>query len=441
MSRIAVIGAGVSGLICAFRLAERGHNVTVFERTSEPGGLAASFQHGDATIDRHFHFICPPDAAYLQLLDDLGCSARLRWRRTTMGVFRDGEHHRFGTPGSLLAFTPLTARDRIRFALATLRARSRSAWEDLDSISAREWLVAEQGERCYDVVWRPLLEMKFGDAADRVSAAWMWARIDRVARSRRGLLGHERLGYLEGGTATLVRALIERIEAAGGAVHLGCAVHAVAIEGGRVTGIETGDGPAAVDGVVSTIAPPALARIAPGLPGEYARLLGGIEYLGVADWVLLSEASLGRDFWLNTSDARVPFPGVITYSKLDPLTALGGLHLHYVPQYLSAAALAAGPATDDALVRVLRALDVIRPGFSDGIAEARVFVERWAQPVYDTGYARRLGAHLGPETPVAGLWRADMSQVYPHDRSIVNAAAHATRLARALGEGTDGILR
>lgn len=440
MSRIAIIGAGVSGLICAFRLSGQGHHITVFERESEPGGLASSFDFGGVAIDRHFHFICPPDSAYLQLIDDLGLPPRLRWRHTSMGVFREGEYHRFGTPASLLAFTPLGPADRVRFALATLRARSRAGREDLDGVSAREWLIAEQGERCYDTVWRPLLEMKFGAAADRVSAAWMWARIDRVARSRRGLLGRERLGYLEGGTATLIGALLERIQAAGGEVRLACPVERVVIEGERVTGLATAGGVEAFDIVVSTIAPPLLARLAPALPPGFAAPLGGVEYLGVADWVLLSEVPLGDDFWLNVADARIPFPGVITYTRLDPLPALGGLHLHYVPMYQSADALAAGAATDDALVGVLRALDIIRPGFSGGIVEARAFVNRWAQPVYDVGYARRLASLLRPATPVAGLYRADMSQVYPHDRSIVNAAAHATELARAVGRHADGIL-
>ncbi|MFA4916997.1 MAG: FAD-dependent oxidoreductase [Syntrophales bacterium] len=39
--KIAVIGAGPGGLTCAYHLALKGHNVTIYERFGEPGGMAA----------------------------------------------------------------------------------------------------------------------------------------------------------------------------------------------------------------------------------------------------------------------------------------------------------------------------------------------------------------------------------------------------------------
>ena len=439
MSRIAVIGAGISGLACALRLSERGHRVTIFERDDEPGGLAASSRVRGVAIDRAFHFICPPDAAYLQLIDDIGVADELHWQRTTMGVFRDGVAYRFGSPSALAAFSPLPIPDRVRFATATLHARLRTDWDDLDALTAREWLIAEQGPRCYEVIWRPLLEGKFGVDADEVSAAWMWARIDRVARSRNGVMGREHLGYLTGGTATVVEALIGRIESSGGDVRLDTPIEHLAIADGRVAGVRSSHGDEAFDAVVSTVAPPLLTRIAPGLPKDYREALDSIGYLGVVCWVVLAHVPLSPHFWLNVDDPRAPFPGVITYTQLDPMPTLGGLHVHYIPRYLGHPELEAA-GSGAGMEAVVRGLDAIRPGFSEHIEEVRVFVRPWAQPIYVAGYARRFASLASPATPVAGLFRADMSQVYPHDRSLVNAAAHASVLAEALGPGPAGIL-
>ena len=41
-------------------------------------------------------------------------------------------------------------------------------------------------------------------------------------------------------------------------------------------------------------------------------------------------------FWVNANDPRVPFAGMIEYTNLNPLPELGGDHILYVPQYLSA---------------------------------------------------------------------------------------------------------
>src|ERR1700683_3995753 len=91
-------------------------------------------------------------------------------------------------------------------------------------VSAKRWIESWCGTKVYDAMWRPLFDLKFYEFADNISAAWLWTRIKRVGTSRESLF-QEELGYIDGGSETLVRALVDAIEKKGGGVR----------RGGRVT--------------------------------------------------------------------------------------------------------------------------------------------------------------------------------------------------------------
>ena len=55
---IAIIGAGLAGLSCAYDLAKEGYSVTIFERDDQIGGLAGSFSLGNGTtVEKFYHHL------------------------------------------------------------------------------------------------------------------------------------------------------------------------------------------------------------------------------------------------------------------------------------------------------------------------------------------------------------------------------------------------
>lgn len=68
-----------------------------------------------------------------------------------------------------------------------------SYWPGIGDRDAIEWVKCWVGEAAYEVLWRPLFDLKFFEYADNLSADWIRARIMRLGRSRKNLF-EERLG-------------------------------------------------------------------------------------------------------------------------------------------------------------------------------------------------------------------------------------------------------
>src|SRR6476620_7222542 len=83
----AVIGGGISGLAAAYRLAQGGASVTLYEASRELGGLGAFFEHEGRTFEKFYHCMLPSDQPLLALLSELGLRDEVYWKPTSFGYW------------------------------------------------------------------------------------------------------------------------------------------------------------------------------------------------------------------------------------------------------------------------------------------------------------------------------------------------------------------
>ncbi len=411
--KIAIIGAGISGLSAAHALAKLGHEVAIFQREDSLGGLIATFDFDGLQIEHFYHFLCGGDDGYFDLCEELGLRGNIRFRKARTGFYYDSKLYGFATPLDLLRFTPIPFSQRIRLGLFALEARYRKEWAQLDELVAKPWLIDRLGQRAYDVIWDPLLALKFGDFHDKISAAWVWHRLHRVARSK------GRMGYLEGGTALLLDTLYQSLKKQGVAIHAGQPVQSILAENGRATGIRLENGAEhACDRVVSTVPMSVLAGLLPEGCDEYASELRRIDYIGVVCVVFKLKQPVSKNFWLNVHDSRVPFNGIIEFTNLNPLGKEDG-HIVYIPYYvptghpyyrMDAAAL---------IEKSWDALKLVAPHLADADRKAQhVARAPYAQAICPTGFLDIIPRH---KAPLKGLRLLDSIFLYPEDR---NQSAH-----------------
>ncbi len=70
--KVAILGAGISGLAAAWKLDSLGHDVTVFEASSDIGGKIKTDKVGDYLLESGPHAIMPSYTALLKALPELG---------------------------------------------------------------------------------------------------------------------------------------------------------------------------------------------------------------------------------------------------------------------------------------------------------------------------------------------------------------------------------
>jgi len=408
MSRpsVAVVGGGILGMTAAYRLAQQGVHVALYERSNDLGGLVGSFDFDGHQVDRFYHVNLPSDDRILPLAEELGLGDKWRWRPTKVGFYDLGRLFSMTSPKEFLTFPVLRPHDRIRLATFVARCQLIKSYDELDDVSLLEWLRRLCGRRVTEKLWEPLLDSKFDGRYDDLPATYIWARTRRMSRTR-DRSGAEVMGWLEGGYQVLIDALEARIRALGGEIHAGSAVEEIA-GSGRAQGLLVDGQWRPFDFVLCTLAPPMARRVlskdlAALAPPDHCR------YLGVVCLLMRTTRSISPYYHLNITDRRVPLTTLVeTTHVVDPEHAGG--HLVYVSKYVDPSSPLHEQPVEEIERDFLGYARTIFPDLRDDeIVSSVVQRARVTEPVHVLGGAKNV-----PEIfPIEGLAMASTAHVYP----------------------------
>lgn len=228
---VAIIGAGVAGLTCAYRLTQHHPDwqVTVLEQSPFAGGNVRAITHEGYTFDLAANGVLPaPDT--LTLFDDLGLSpepaADSAKRRF---IFKNGGLHALPeSPVGLLRFPLLLPSEKVRVLLEPWLTKQHPQEESVHGFIARHF-----GNTFADVFAEPLVLGVSGGNAKKTSLDALFPRMrqlewqhqsllkgmihmQRVAKKRAQETGQtppkRRLMSLAGGMGTLTATLAQQLE-------------------------------------------------------------------------------------------------------------------------------------------------------------------------------------------------------------------------------------
>jgi protoporphyrinogen oxidase len=424
LMKIAIIGAGYSGMVAAYDLKKAGHDVTIFESADYVGGLASGFKesHWDWSVEKYYHHWFQSDSEMLGLIRELGWEEKVRFPRPFTVMLYKNKWYPFDSIINALRFPGLGfGLNKIRFGFVGLFLRLTNNWRALEKVTADEWMLKYAGKQVYEQMWKPLLIGKFGPYYKDVNMAWMWARIK--ARSTR-------LGTFEGGFQKFADLFAEKLRGMGVEIKLKAQIKSIKQD--HASGGLSVDGES-FDKVLVTTSPNLMARLCPDLPENYLKGLLDLKSMGAVVMTLALKHSLSKDgyYWFNVpKDEDYPFLALVEHTNFVPKENFGGDHIVYAGDYLELGHEYFSMSDDALLERFIPAFQKFNPQFSrDWVKKIWVHKTNYAQPVPLVNHSRNI-----PEiqTPIQGLYFASMSQVYPWDRGTNFAVQIGRKAAKMM---------
>ena len=400
--------------------------MTIFEASDRLGGLAAGFRgrpEWEWPLEHFYHHLFTNDDAIIDLTLELGLSDALEFHDPTTVMYLRGQNYPFDSPLRLLQFPHLALLDKLRMgaAIAYLRYHPRPPWKAFDQKLADQWLARWMGQSSHEMLWRPMLEGKFGARYGEINLAWFWARIYKRTKQ---------LGYYRGGFQALVDALGSGVLRRGVRIHTEAPVQKISQQAAGDFLIASGEQSGKFDIVVSTTSPSRMAQIAPGLPRDYATQLASLQSMGAVVLTVALDRQLLTDgtYWVNVPTSEgLPFVALVEHTNMIESAHYGGDHLLYIGNYLETDHPHFGMNADEILADFAPHLSRFNADFDPSwVRGAWVHKAKYAQPVPTVGYNDRIpDLHTG----VPGLYLASMSQVYPWDRGTNYAVEMGRRVA------------
>lgn len=443
--RVAIIGAGATGLAAAYDLANAGQDVIVYEAGPEVGGLAAGFRAPgwDWSLEKFYHHWFSTDADVLQLIAELGCSDKVRFYSPVTSLWHESGIYPLDAPvaGSatlgrvvnVMRLPGLSLPAKLRFGLVGALLKLYPNGIQLEATTADAWLQKWVGREAHEMIWRPLLIGKFGPLYDQVNMAWMWARAYKRTAE---------LGTYVGGFQAMLEDLQAAVEARGAEVRLSTPVERIEPDPAGGLLVTAGGEPALhFDRVLFTASPRLLVRLVSGLPEAYAEQARALKSMGAVVLILSLDRQLMTDgtYWLNLparspdkNDNPFPFLALVEHTNYVSPEHFGGERIVYLGDYLPADHEYFRLSEEELAGRFLPSLNKVNPDFSpEWIKRQWLFRVPYAQPVPFVNHSQNIPAI---RTPLDGLYFASMSQVYPWDRGTNYAVEMGRRTARMMLE-------
>lgn len=416
--KVAIIGAGFTGLTAAYRLLKKGHSVVIFEKNSRVGGLAMGFklENWNNSLEHHYHHIFKSDKEIIELANEI--NEDFKFYRPNTSSYVEGEIFQIDSPINLLKFSKLSIFDRFRMGAVLVYFKFFANYLQLEKFTAHSFLKKAMGNKGYSLLWEPLMKSKFGPYYKDIALSWFYARI----KSRT-----TQLGYPASGFQSFADNLAKKILNLKGEIFLNTEIVSLEEKNNEVM-VYVDSKKNYFDKVIVTTPNNLFAKIATQIKPDYKEKLLSFKGIGAINMVLELDQRFFKTnvYWLSICDSKFPFLALVEHTNMISSAFYNNKHLLYIGNYLPENHEYFKLTKEELLKIYDPFLKKFNAHYKKYINSINVFSVPFAQPVVTTNYSLKLLSH---KTPIKNVYLANMQQVYPWDRGTNFAVSMGNQVA------------
>lgn len=176
MKKIGIVGAGPAGLTAAYKIAQSGYDVTLFEASGEVGGMAKSFDLWGQIVDLGPHRFFSSDPRVNSLwLDVIGHDYSMVSRLTRIYYRKTF----FDYP--LKAFNALRGLGVLEATLCVLSYGKSKLFPEKDESTFEAWVSNRFGKRLFGIFFKSYSEKLWGISCKELDADFAAQRIKKLS--------------------------------------------------------------------------------------------------------------------------------------------------------------------------------------------------------------------------------------------------------------------
>lgn len=323
-----IIGAGPAGLSCAYKLAEAGHSVEIFESSQHVGGLARSFDLWEQRVDCGPHRFFSQDKIVNDFFKEIIGDDYTMVNRLT-SIYYNNKFFLYPLK-PLNAFANLGPMVVFEILLSYFFQHIKSVKEPK---TFEEWVTNRFGKKLFEIFFKNYSEKLWGIPCSKIDAEWAAQRIKKLSlweAVKNAFLGDkqkkhktlvDQFAYPKRGTGSLYEKMQERILENGGKINLNTPVKRILKDAtGMANGVELLNGekiPA--DVLVSTMPLTLMVKGLDNVPNEVVKACDKLYYRNtILVYLEIDHTDLFPDNWIYVHSPEVKHGRITNFRNWGP---------------------------------------------------------------------------------------------------------------------------